>query len=86
MVCAPHAIMGATGKSKTSVWCWLERFADEGVECHLRDKTQPSRILTVILVTRVPDGSIDLPHVVGHMAAIQVFMLLGYPNPRKTFQ
>jgi transposase len=39
-----HAIMRATGKSKTCVWRWQERFADEGVDGLLRDKTRPSRI------------------------------------------
>ena len=33
-----------TGKSKTCVWRWQERFAAEGVEGLLRDKTRPSRI------------------------------------------
>jgi hypothetical protein len=32
-----HAIMRATGKSKTCVWRWQERFADEGVDGLLRD-------------------------------------------------
>ena len=39
-----NAIMGETGKSKTCVWRWQERFAAEGVEGLLRDKTRPSRI------------------------------------------
>jgi transposase len=33
-----------TGKSKTCVWRWQERFALEGFEGLLRDKTRPSRI------------------------------------------
>jgi hypothetical protein len=37
-------IMRDTGKSKTCVWRWQERFADEGFESLLRDKTLPSRI------------------------------------------
>ena len=37
-------IMRRTGKSKTCVWRWQERFAAEGVEGLLRDKTRPSRI------------------------------------------
>jgi hypothetical protein len=36
--------MRQTGKSKTCVWRWQERFATEGVEGLLRDKTRPSRI------------------------------------------
>lgn len=38
------AIMRQTGKSKTCVWRWQERFMEEGVEGVLRDKTRPSRI------------------------------------------
>ena len=39
-----NAIMRETGKSKTCVWRWQERFAAEGVAGLLRDKTRPSRI------------------------------------------
>tara|TARA_R110000787_G_scaffold9696_4_gene33595 strand:+ start:733 stop:1323 length:591 start_codon:yes stop_codon:yes gene_type:complete len=38
------AIMRRTGKSKTFVWRWQERFMSEGVDGLLRDKTRPSRI------------------------------------------
>jgi transposase len=38
------AIMCETGKSKTCVWRWQERFMEEGVAGLLRDKTRPSRI------------------------------------------
>ena len=38
------AIMHATAKSKTAVWRWQERFAQEGVDGLLRDKTRPSRV------------------------------------------
>jgi hypothetical protein len=37
-------IMRQTGKSKTCVWRWQERFAATGFEGLLRDKTRPSRI------------------------------------------
>jgi transposase len=37
-------IMRRTGKSKTCVWRWQERFAEEGFDGLLRDKTRPSRI------------------------------------------
>lgn len=37
-------IMRRTGKSKTCVWRWQERFMEEGFEGLLRDKTRPSRI------------------------------------------
>ena len=39
-----NAIVRETGKSKTCVWRWQERFAAEGVGGLLRDKTRPSRI------------------------------------------
>ena len=38
-----NAIMHRSGKSKPCVWRWQERFAAEGVEGLLRDKTRPSR-------------------------------------------
>ena len=38
------AIMSETGKSKTCVWRWHERFMEEGVEGLLRDKTRPPGI------------------------------------------
>jgi transposase len=39
-----NAIMRAVGKDKRCVWRWQERFAAEGVDGLLRDKTRPSRI------------------------------------------
>ena len=36
-----HSIMATTGKSKTCVWRWQERFMSEGVDGLLRDKTRP---------------------------------------------
>lgn len=39
-----HAIMQQAGVSKTCVWRWQERFAHEGVEGLLRDKTRPPRL------------------------------------------
>lgn len=36
-----HAIMRETGKSKTCVWRWQERFMHEGVDGLLHDKTRP---------------------------------------------
>jgi transposase len=38
------AIMRHTAKTKTVVWRWQERFAQEGVDGLLRDKTRPSRV------------------------------------------
>jgi transposase len=37
-------IMRRTGKSKTAVWRWQERFMLAGVDGLLRDKTRPSRV------------------------------------------
>ncbi|MCP1551502.1 UNVERIFIED_ORG: transposase [Methylobacterium sp. SuP10 SLI 274] len=39
-----HAIMREAGVSKTAVWRWQDRFAQEGVAGLLRDKTRPARI------------------------------------------
>ncbi len=36
-----QAIMSATGKSKTCVWRWQERFMKSGVDGLLREKTRP---------------------------------------------
>ena len=36
-------IMRRTGKSKSVVWRWQERFMQAGVDGLLRDKTRPSR-------------------------------------------
>jgi len=48
-------IMRRTGKSKTCVWRWQERFMEEGLDGLLRDKTRPSRIapLGAAVVERV---------------------------------
>ena len=39
-----NEIMRQTGKSKTCVWRWQERFVQAGYDGLLRDKTRPSRI------------------------------------------
>ena len=41
------AIMSETGKSKTCVWRWQERFMHEGVEGLLYDKTRPPGIAPI---------------------------------------
>jgi transposase len=43
--CGTAEIMRRTGKAKTAVWRWQERFMQAGVDGLLRDKTRPSRIL-----------------------------------------
>src|SRR5262245_11776763 len=40
-------IMRATGKAKTVIWRWQERFGEEGVSGLWRDKTRPSRVPTL---------------------------------------
>jgi transposase len=60
-----NAIMSQTGKSKTCVWRWQERFAAEGFGGLLRDKTRPSRIPKIeiaiaeriVALTMVPPSS-----------------------------
>lgn len=56
------AIMAATGKSKTCVWRWQERFMAEGVDGLLREKTRPpgraktpaEKVAQVIRLTQDP--------------------------------
>lgn len=61
------AIMAATGKSKTCVWRWQERFMAEGVDGLLRDKTRPPGIapLETTLAHRVVALTLEPP---GHEA------------------
>ena len=40
--------MRRTGKSKTCVWRWQERFVEEGFYGSLHDKTRPSRIKPLV--------------------------------------
>ena len=42
--CGTAEIMQATGKAKTVIWRWQERFRDEGAAGLWRDKTRPSRV------------------------------------------
>jgi transposase len=58
-----NAIMRETGKSKTCVWRWQERFAAEGVDGLLRDKTRPSRIpkLAPLVAERVVELTMESP-------------------------
>ena len=57
------AIMAATGKSKTCVWRWQERFMAEGVDGLLRDKTRPPGIapLETALVDKVVALTLEPP-------------------------
>lgn len=56
-------IMRRTGKSKSVVWRWQERFMRAGVDGLLRDKTRPSRKppLDQAVIARVIDLSAGLP-------------------------
>jgi len=57
-----QAIMSATGKSKTCVWRWQERFMQSGVDGLLREKTRPpgtpktsdEKVAEVIRLTQSP--------------------------------
>lgn len=57
------AIMAATGKSKTCVWRWQERFMAEGVDGLLRDNTPPPEIapLKRTLVDKVVALTLEPP-------------------------
>src|SRR5215472_2622230 len=71
-----NEIMRQTGKSKTCVWRWQERFAEEGYDGLLRDKTRRSRIapLGVAVTERVvaltlTDPPAEATHWTGAMMA-----------------
>jgi transposase len=60
-----NEIMRRTGKSKTCIWRWQERFMQEGYDGLLRDKTRPSRIpplgygtTTLFAALNVLDGTV----------------------------
>lgn len=57
------AIMNATGKSKTCIWRWQERFMSAGVDGLLSDKTRPPGIapLEADFVDRVLALTLDTP-------------------------
>ena len=52
-------IMRRTGKAKTAVWRWQERFMQEGVDGLLRDKTRPSRVPALGLDVANSSGGAD---------------------------
>jgi hypothetical protein len=75
------AIMRHTGKSKTCVWRWQERFMAEGVDGLLRDKTRPSRIapLAPEVVERVVALTLtDAPGETTHWTAFMI--VKSHPN------
>ncbi len=57
------AIMATTGKSKTCIWRWQERFMADGVDGLLRDKTRPPGIapLEATLVDKVVALTLEPP-------------------------
>src|SRR5271157_907531 len=61
--CGTAEIMRRTGKAKTCVWRWQERYMREGVDGLLRDKTRPSRKppLCKETVTRVVELTLGPP-------------------------
>lgn len=67
-----HATMAATGKSKTTVWRWQERFAEAGIAGLPCDKTRPpgkapisaSKTAEVVRLTQAPP-----PHEATHWTA-----------------
>jgi len=61
-------IMRRTGKSKTCVWRWQERFIQENVEGLLRDKTRPSRVkpLAQAVIDKVVKLTATPPHEATH--------------------
>jgi transposase len=75
-----HAIMAATGTSKTAVWRWQERFAEDGVDGLLRDRTRPpgrapvpdDRTAEVVRLTLEPP-----PHKATHWTARAMAQTVG---------
>ncbi len=74
-------IMRLTGKSKTAVWRWQERFMADGVDGLLRDKIRPSRIppladeIAERVVTRTT--TTDPPGEVTHWTAAAMARIIG---------
>src|SRR5260221_4951496 len=71
-----NEIMRRTGKSKTCVWRWQERFVKEGFGGLLRDKTRPSRIKPLggevaerVVALTLADPPVEATHWTGAMMA-----------------
>jgi transposase len=58
-----NEIMRRTGRAKSVVWRWQERFMQAGVEGLLKDKTRPSRIppLSPAIIARVIERTAQAP-------------------------
>src|SRR5512134_2196582 len=75
-----NAIMRETGKSKTCVWRWQERFMADGVDGLVRDKTRPSRIPPLeqaVLDRAVALTNTEPPHEATHWTAGSMAMTVG---------
>jgi transposase len=75
-----NAIMRQAGVSKPCVWRWQERFAAEGVDGLLRDRTRPSRIppLPQAVIDRVVELTTrDPPHEATHWTAAAMAAAVG---------
>ena len=73
-------IMRRTGKSKSVVWRWQERFMQAGVDGLLRDKTRPSRKppLEQALIARVIDlAACSPPSAATHWTAAAMAKAVG---------
>jgi transposase len=73
-------IMRRTGKSKTCVWRWQERFMQEGVAGLLRDKTRPSRVkpLSQAVIDRVVAlAAAPAPHEATHWTSAAMAKAVG---------
>jgi len=71
-----NEIMRRTAKSKTCVWRWQGRFAEEGLDGLLRDKTRPSRIKPLepeiaerVVALTLTDPPVEATHWTGAMMA-----------------
>lgn len=69
--CGTAEIMRRTGKAKTCVWRWQERYMREGVDGLVRDKARPSRKppLSKATVAWVMELTLGTPGEVTHWTA-----------------
>ncbi len=80
------AFMAATGKSKTCIWRWQERFMAEGVDALLRDKTRPPGIapLEATLVDKVVALTLEPPaHEATHWTVRAMAKAVASRRPRR---
>jgi transposase len=73
-------IMRRTGKAKTCVWRWQERFAQEGVDGPVRDKTRPARVRPLgqeVIDKVVALTAAEPPHEATHWTAAAMAKAVG---------